>query len=122
MENLKLVLIDFEGNKEEVLLPNEVNELFINNKHRKEDAGWVLNIGDIYVSELSENINLNFGKLKPIWENLSAKIKKDLIDSIEIYNNGYLMHTINNIKGINYVMDLAGHGLGERIGINFDYE
>lgn len=122
MKNLKLVLIYSDKTTEELLLPEAVNELFINNKKSKEDAEWVLNIGDVRINGLTEDTNLNFGKLKNIWQNLSEKIKQNLIASIEIYNNDYLVYTINNIKSISYVIDLAGNGLGERIGINFDYD
>lgn len=122
MKNLKLVLIYSDKTTEELLLPEAVNELFINNKKSKEDAEWVLNIGDVRINGLTEDTNLNFGKLKNIWQNLSEKIKQNLIVSIEIYNNDYLVYTINNIKSISYVIDLAGNGLGERIGINFDYD
>lgn len=120
MENLKLILIDFEGNKEEIMLPGTVNELFINNKEK--DKEWVLNIANACKEGLTKSINLNFGELKGIWKILSIKIRENSVHSIEVYNNEHLMYTVNNINNATYVIDMMGHGLGERIGISFNYD
>lgn len=108
METKKIIVYNTADESQEIILPDSVNSLFINNDIKGGDYNTVLNIS-------IENDKQSYNELMDIWK----KLESYNVIKLDIYINENLVYSIDEIKSIGYVVDFIGDSKGERIGIHY---